>query len=50
MQELDDSSLDLILDATKSCQAVQALSQLSQSTTFGNTLIQLKQAVACEQK
>lgn len=50
MQELDDSSLDLILDAIKSCQAVQALSQLSQSTTFGNTLIQLKQAVACEQK
>lgn len=31
MQELDDGSLDLILDAIKSCQAVQALSQ---SATF----------------
>lgn len=50
MQELDDSSLDLILDAIKSCQAVQALSQLSKSTTFGSSLIQLKQAVTCEQK
>lgn len=50
MQELDDGSLDLVLDAIKSCQAVQALSQLSQSTTFTSTVIQLTQVATCEQK
>lgn len=41
MQELDENSLDLVLEAIKSCKTVQHLSELSTNTSSSDVLNKL---------
>lgn len=45
MQELDESNLDLVINAINSCRAVQALNELRNTNDFSNQIEKLKPKV-----
>lgn len=45
MQELDESNLDLVINAINSCRAVQALNDLRNTNDFSNQIEKLKPKV-----
>lgn len=42
MQELNESNLDLVINAINSCKAVQTLSDLKKTNDFSNQIEKLK--------